>query len=156
LAANPQGRLPDAFDRWRELKAAYRLLAEPGITPQAILAVHTARVREECRRGGDYLFVEDTASLDFSSHPAAEDLGPIGDGGGRGLLVHSNLCLQIEGWTEQQDPLGVIDQSAPRRPGPSHACGEGLHASVADRGISQGAQERDGDRAEPTADGPAN
>jgi len=108
LAARPHGKLPESFGNWSELKAAYRLLEEPQITHAAILAPHIERVREECRRAGEYLFVEDTTELDFSAHPAAADLGPIGDGKGRGLFVHSTLALRIDAWTAQHEPRVVI------------------------------------------------
>lgn len=104
LAADPHGRLPESFGQWGQLKAAYRLLEESDVTRQAILAPHITRVREECRHPGDYLFVEDTTDLDFSSHPAAKDLGPIGNGGGRGLFVHSTLAIRIESWDKQHQP----------------------------------------------------
>jgi hypothetical protein len=108
LGANPHGRLPESMDPWCELKAAYRLLENPGITHEAILAPHLARVREECRQPGDYLFVEDTTELDFSSHPAAEDLGPIGDGRGRGLFAHSTLAMRMDRWNAEQEPQVTV------------------------------------------------
>ncbi len=108
LGADPHGTLPDSFGRWGELKAAYRLLEESDVTRAAILAPHVARVREECQRPGDYLFVEDTTALDFSSHPAAEDLGLIGDGGGRGLFIHSTLALRIHSWSVDHEPQVTI------------------------------------------------
>jgi len=108
LGADPHGRLPESFSKWRELKAAYRLLEESDISHDVILATHTRRVREECQRPGDYLFVEDTTDLDFSSHPAAEDLGRIGDGGGRGLFVHSTLAMRIDSWNMDHEPQVTI------------------------------------------------
>ena len=108
LGAHPHGKLPEAFDEWSQLKAAYRLLENPDITREAIVAPHIARVRQECRQPGDYLFVEDTTELDFSSHPAAEDLGPIGDGRGRGLFVHSTLTLRIDGWNAEHEPQVTV------------------------------------------------
>jgi len=104
LAAEPHGRLPESFGKWGDLKAAYRLLEGSDVTREAILATHITRVREECRRPGDHLFVEDTTDLDFSSHPAAEDLGPIGDGGGRGLFVHSTMVMRIDSWNAEHEP----------------------------------------------------
>ena len=108
LAAKPHGRLPESFGKWRELKGAYRLLEQSDVTHEGILGPHTTRVREECQQPGDYLFVEDTTDLDFSSHPAAEDLGLIGDGGGRGLYVHSTLLLRIEGGNAEHEPEVTI------------------------------------------------
>jgi len=108
VVANPQGKLPKSFDRSCELQAAYRLLENPNMTHEAVIAPHITRVREEARRPGDYLFVEDTSELDFSSHPAGEDLGLIGDGGGRGMFVHSTVCLRIDGWNTHHEPQVTI------------------------------------------------
>ena len=108
LAADPHGILPQSFDKWSDLKAAYRLLEGADVTHGAVLAPHTLRVREECRCPGDYLFPEDTTELDFSSHPAAEDLGPIGDGGGRGLFVHTTLAMRIDTWNADHEPQVTI------------------------------------------------
>jgi len=108
LAADPHGKLPQSFSTWAELKATYRLLEESDVTHEAILDSHTSRVRNECRRPGDYLFVEDTTELDFSSHPAAKDLGLIGNGGGRGLYVHSTLAMRIDAWNFAQEPQVTI------------------------------------------------
>jgi hypothetical protein len=120
LAANPHGRLPDSIGQWRDLKAAYRLLEQPEITHEAILATHTQRVKEECRQAGDYLFVEDTTELDFTSHPAAEDLGPIGDGRQRGLFAHSTLAMRIDRWNAEHEPqvtlVGLTAQQCWVRP----------------------------------------
>jgi hypothetical protein len=104
VATRPQGKLPRSFQKPCELEAAYRLLETPDATHEAVIAPHITRVREESRRAGDYLWVADTTELDFSSHPAAEDLGLIGDGGGRGMFVHSNLVLRIEGWNTEEEP----------------------------------------------------
>jgi hypothetical protein len=128
LAAKPQGTLPGAFGQWAELKAAYRLLEEPDLHYDAILAPHAQRVRQECRRPGEVLFVEDTTELDYSTHPAAENLGLIGDGRGRGLLVHSTLAMRIDRWNEQQEPQvtvsGLAAQTCWVRPQPTHATHE--------------------------------
>ncbi len=120
FAARPHGTLPTSFDCWSETKAAYRLLEGPEVSHEAILAPHRARVRAACRRPGEYLFPEDTTALDFSSHSAAEDLGPIGDGKGRGLFVHSTLALQVDAWSAEHEPqvlvLGLAAQRCWARP----------------------------------------
>jgi hypothetical protein len=109
LAADPHGRLPESFSQWSELKAAYRLLEESDITHEAVLAPHSRRVWQECRRPGDYFFVEDTTELDFSSHPAAEDLGRIGNDDGRGLFVHSTLAMRVDSWNAQEEPQVTLE-----------------------------------------------
>jgi len=114
FAQNPHGTVSGSFKRWSEAKAAYRLLEQPDVTYEGVIAQHMKRVREDCRQGGEYLLVEDTTSLDFTSHLAAQDMGRIGDDGGRGLYVHSTLALKIERWNQGQEPQvtieGLLDQ----------------------------------------------
>lgn len=109
LAQNPHGTLPSSFRSWAEVKAAYRLLEQPDVTFEAVIGPHCSRVRSCCREPGAYLLVEDTTSLDFTSHSAALDLGRIGDDGGRGLYVHSTLALRIERWNGNQEPAVTIE-----------------------------------------------
>jgi hypothetical protein len=114
LAEDPHGTLPGSFESWAEVKAAYRLLEGPDVTYDRILTPHRTRVRAACRQPGEYLLVEDTSELDFSSHLAAQDLGRIGNDGGRGLFVHSTLALRIQRWNARQEPEvtfeGLFDQ----------------------------------------------
>ena len=113
-AQNPHGTLPGSFKRWSEAKAAYRLLEQADVTYEGVIAPHFDRVRTDCCQNGEYLMVEDTTSLDFTSHLAAQDMGRIGDDGGRGLFVHSTLALRIERWTGSHEPEvtveGLFDQ----------------------------------------------
>ena len=108
LAAHPGGTLPQAFPQWAELKAAYRFFDQAGVTFERILAPHLARTQAACREAGEYLIIEDTTLLDYSEHPAAQDLGRIGDGGGRGFELHSALAVRVEGWTLEQRPEGTL------------------------------------------------
>ena len=75
---------------------------------ERVLAPHLERTRQACRQAGEYLLIEDTTLLDYSDHPATEQLGVIGDGGGRGFELHSALALRIESWTLEQRPQGVV------------------------------------------------
>jgi hypothetical protein len=54
---------------------------------------------------------QDTTQLDYSSHPKTEGLGQIGNGRGRGLLVHSTLAL-----TPERVSLGLLAQETWTRP----------------------------------------
>jgi hypothetical protein len=51
------------------------------------------------------LLIEDTTSLDFSSHAGTEGLGPLGNGQGRGFFAHSTLAASALGV-----PLGLLAQ----------------------------------------------
>jgi len=108
LAAKPGGTLPQAFPDWSELKAAYRFFNQRGVSFERILAPHLERTRRSCREPGEYLLIEDTTLLDYSEHWAAEDLGRIGNGQGRGFELHSALAVRIESWTLEQRPEGVV------------------------------------------------
>lgn len=109
LARNPHGTLPGSFQRWSEAKAAYRLLEQDDVSYEKVIAPHLERVRAACGRGGEYLVVEDTTALDFTRHAAAQDLGRIGDDGGRGLYVHSTLALRVERWNRQDEAEVTVE-----------------------------------------------
>ena len=124
LAQSPGGTLPQAMPKWSEAKAAYRFLNQPTNTPDKIQAPHRERTRQECRQPGEYLLIEDTTELDYTNHPATQELGKIGDGNGRGLLVHNTLAVRIEAWSLEQRPeglaVGLFGQQIWNRTGPSH------------------------------------
>jgi hypothetical protein len=121
LAASPGGTLPQAFPDWAELKAAYRFFSGGAARFDEIIGAHLERTRASCREPGEYLIIEDTTLLDYTKHLATQDLGYIGDGGGRGFEVHSALAVRVESWTLEQRPeatlVGLFGQrcSTPRR-----------------------------------------
>ena len=108
LASKPGGTLPQAFSHWAELKAAYRFFGQKGVSFERVLAPHLERTRQSCREAGEYLLIEDTTLLDYSDHPATQELGVIGDGRGRGFELHSALAVRVENWTLEQRPEGVV------------------------------------------------
>jgi hypothetical protein len=108
LAINPGGTLPQAFPQWAELKAAYRFFGQQGVSFEQVIAPHLERTRRECQQSGEYLLIEDTTYLDYSNHPATQDLGVIGDGAGRGFELHSALAIRVEAWTLEQRPEGML------------------------------------------------
>lgn len=122
LAQNPGGSLPRAFPEMKDLKAAYRFFSQPQVGPAQIQSPHWEQTRARCREPGEYLLIEDTSELDYSGHAGCEDLGRIGDGRGRGLLLHSTLAVRVEAWDLAHRPegiiLGLMDQQCWRRTGP--------------------------------------
>ncbi len=114
LAQSPGGTLPQAFPEWSDLKAAYRFFNQPKISFQEIQRPHWERTRAACQEPGQYLLIEDTSELDYTDHPMTEELGCIGDGRGRGLLLHTTLAMRIEGWDWEERPqavaLGLLSQ----------------------------------------------
>jgi hypothetical protein len=107
LAQSPGGTLPQALPEWAELKAAYRFFSQPKVGLVEVQTAHWERTRQRCREPGEYLLIEDTTELDYTGQAATEELGPIGNGGGRGLLLHTTLAVRVESWTRKQRPEGI-------------------------------------------------
>jgi hypothetical protein len=91
MAAHPEDSLPNQMQSWAALNAAYRLLNHPGVSMSKLLEPHLQQTLGQARAAPVVLWVEDTTELDFTPHPHTQGLGPIGDGKGRGLLLHSTL-----------------------------------------------------------------
>lgn len=105
MADSPDRSLPKQCEDWGDLKAAYRFLNNPKVTPEQIQQAHRQRVRQRCQASPMVLAVQDTTELDFTRHRTVEGLGPIGNGGGQGLLQHSTRGVTPEG-----DLVGVLHQ----------------------------------------------
>lgn len=104
MAACPAGSLPQQLPDWGALKAAYRFLEHPVVTAAGILQPHREHTRQRAAEQPIMLLVQDTTMLDFSRHQQTSGLGPIGDGGGRGLYLHTLLAVEpVDGV-----PLGVL------------------------------------------------
>jgi hypothetical protein len=93
LAAAPAASLPAALGDPAALKATYRLLHAEAVTVDALTAPARAQALAAARAAPVVLLVQDTTELDYTRHPATADLGPIGDGRGRGYLLQSVLAV---------------------------------------------------------------
>ena len=114
MAASPDQSLPKQAAEWADLKGAYRFLHHPKITPDAIQSEHRRLTRQACSSQPIVLALEDTTELDFTGHPATRGLGPIGNGGGLGLLQHSVLAVEPTG-----EVIGLLHQTwKTRQPAP--------------------------------------
>jgi hypothetical protein len=107
LAQAPSAALPQACEDAAALEAAYRFFANPAITPAAILASHVAATTTRAAAYPLVLVPQDTTDLNYTSHPATTDLGPLPGAHQRGLLVHTSLAF-----TPQRLPLGVLAQAS--------------------------------------------
>jgi hypothetical protein len=120
LAQCPSGTLPQAFDEWSQLKGAYRLFSNEAVNYEDILKPHLERTRQRCTEPGEYLLIEDTSDLDFSTHRACKGLGQIGNQYGRGLLLHSTLAVRVSAWGLDHCPevevVGLAGQKCWVRP----------------------------------------
>lgn len=91
---DPASTFPEQTETWADLKAAYRLLDCPQVTFQAVAERHWQQTRQ--RTAGRYLVLGDTTELDFGIHRQIPDLGPTGNGGGWGFLLHSGLVVAAD------------------------------------------------------------
>jgi hypothetical protein len=116
ITAHPDASLPAALADPAARKATYRLLANDAVDAQAILAPHTAQTRQAAT-GDTVLLVQDTTTLDFSTHPASADLGPIAPSHhGHGLFVQAVFAVR----PADRLPLGVLAAEAfGRTPAPA-------------------------------------
>lgn len=97
MARHPAASLPDQAGGWSATKAGYRLFDRAEVTFEALQSPHWQMTRQAASACGVVLMIEDTTELDFTPHRNAAGLGPIGDGGGCGLLLHSTLAVDPEG-----------------------------------------------------------
>lgn len=105
MAGAPDHSLPNQHGAWSDLKAAYRFLNNPKVTPEGIQQVHRLKVRAACASHAKILAVQDGSELDYTTHRAVEGLGFVGGGLGQGLLQHSTLAV-----TTERELLGVLHQ----------------------------------------------
>lgn len=108
----PQGSIPQQSGTWAATKASYRLFNEEDVTFEALGREHWELTRAEAGKRQVVLMIEDTTELDYTAHPLVEDLGPIGNGGGQGMLLHNTLALDPNGAGEV---LGLAHQILFRR-----------------------------------------
>jgi hypothetical protein len=96
ILRHPGGTLPDKL-RSNDLLGFYRLANNPKVTHQKMLSGHRQWVFEQLERMVDaneppvVLMISDTTEVDLTGLSSA-DLGPIGNGGGWGLLCHNVLA----------------------------------------------------------------
>jgi len=111
IMQHPGGTLPQKLNQWSDLMGLYRLLSAPRVTHQAVMQSHCERTLQEAAGSGEVvLFLHDSTELDYTQVPAlAEQLGQIGNGGGRGYVCHNTLAV-----TADREVLGLAHQSLHR------------------------------------------
>ena len=104
--ARPQASVPQACQTRAKTKAAYRFFDHPKMGMDKVLEQHYEATLARVGQGPVVLAVQDTTSLNYSTHPATENLGPIGScpDGIIGLLLHDTMAFNPDG-----TPLGLLD-----------------------------------------------
>ena len=106
MYARPLAQIPEACQSRAKTKAAYRFLDHPKTGMEILLEPHYQATRQRIAEHKTVLAVQDTTSLNYTAHPATEDLGPISThvDGSMGLLLHDTMTFSMEG-----TPLGLLD-----------------------------------------------
>lgn len=104
--ARPQAQIPQACQSRARTKAAYRFFQHPETTMETLLEPHIEATQQRIGKEKVVLAIQDTTSLNYSTHPATNGLGPIGSSpeGIVGLIVHDTMAFSLEG-----TPLGLLD-----------------------------------------------
>ena len=93
MAAHPSESLPFQMGDRAALVGAYRFLDNERVSLKVLLEPHRQQTLAAARSLPLVLFAEDTTELDYTDYPSKTGLGPIGDGRGRGLLLHTTLAI---------------------------------------------------------------
>jgi len=97
MAKRPGVSLPKQMRGWAPQKAAYRFLSHEAVSYEKISRPHWEKTREQARHCGKVvLMVQDITELDYTTHRETEGLGPIGNHGGAGLMLHNTLAVGAE------------------------------------------------------------
>lgn len=104
--ARPQASIPQTCGSRAKTKAAYRFFDHERATLQNLIAPHVESTTRRIAGEKVVLAIQDTTTLNYSTHPATENLGPIGSSpnGIIGLILHGTLAVNTDG-----TPLGLID-----------------------------------------------
>lgn len=109
FAGCSQGPIPERCGTRARTMAAYRFFQNPKVSMDVLLTAHTEATIERIRQHQIVLAPQDTTSLNYSTHPISEGLGPISTKRSEtmGLLLHDTMAF-----SEQGTPLGILDAQA--------------------------------------------
>lgn len=105
FAQQPTAPIPQACGPGPATQGAYRFFENDDLDPEAIRDAHHQATLERVRQHPIVLALQDTSSLNYSTHPQTQGLGPIGTRQQNilGLLLHSTLTATPTG-----QPLGMV------------------------------------------------
>jgi hypothetical protein len=111
FAQKPTAPIPQACGRLAEAKATYRFIENDAIVPAAIREPHHQATVQRVSSHPIILAVQDTTTLNYSTHPCTQGLGPICHTRKTiGLLLHSTLAITPAG-----QPLGFLHNAVRAR-----------------------------------------
>jgi len=102
----PQANIAQACGSKARTMGAYRFFKNPRVTLDVVLTAHTQATLERIKEHRVVLVPQDSTTLNYSTHPMTEGLGPVNnqDDHAIGLLLHDTLAF-----TEEGTPLGILD-----------------------------------------------
>jgi len=114
FAHKPTAPIPEACSGWAEAKGAYRFLANDRIPASSIRQAHEQATLQRVQPHPVVLAVQDTTTLNYSTHPKTKGLGLLGSHSPKhiGLLLHSTLAITPGG-----QPLGFLHNAVRARRG---------------------------------------
>lgn len=104
VSDNPSAGFCAQMETWGDLKAAYRLFGEDDVTFEAIARPHWEQTKRMA--SGRCLVINDTTELDFGKRHDIQGLAAIGNGSGRGFLLHNAILIDAN----SQEIVGVAGQ----------------------------------------------
>jgi len=106
FSQNPQANIPEACGSKARTMGAYRFFQNPKVTLDVVLTPHTEATIDRMKGQRVVLVPQDTTTLNYSTHPMTEGLGPTNTQADHalGLLLHDTVAF-----TEGGTPLGILD-----------------------------------------------
>lgn len=101
----PLAPIPQSCMTVAKVKGAYRLFGNEKVSMERVLRAHKESTVDRIKNYKVVLAVQDTTSLNYTSHKAKQGLGPISKvKQSRGLHLHDTMAFNTEG-----TPLGLLD-----------------------------------------------
>jgi len=107
---NPQATIPQQMKSVAATKATYRFLDNKAMTFERIQEEHWKKTRAMAGTKDVVLLIQDTTIIDLTFRQVA-DVGEVGNGKGRGLVLHTTLAVTPSNGAV----LGVMNQYIHRR-----------------------------------------
>ena len=125
FAQQPTSPIPQSCGPGPAIQGAYRFFENEEIDPEAIREAHHQATLERVKRVPIVLALQDTSTLNYTTHPQTEGLGPIGTRRQKiiGLLMHSTLAVTPSG-----QPLGLLHTAVHARNPKAVGCAQQRHA----------------------------
>lgn len=124
FAQQPTAPIPQTCGPGPATQGAYRFFENDDIDPEAIRDAHHQATLERVRSQSVVLALQDTSTLNYSTHPQTKGLGPIGTRRQKiiGLLLHSTLAVTPSGL-----PLGMLHTAVRARDPKAAGCAKQRH-----------------------------